>query len=80
MPVYCCDVCEHFLPPPESKIVWGWCQHPDADEAYDVESSGGFMPYRDRKGEGDLRVTPGMCCERFVLLNTRKKQERTGSD
>ena len=68
----------HWLAPPEAKIIFGWCQHPEADEEYEVEGSGGFKPYRDHDGSGDLRVSEGMCCERFVLIE--RKPKRQGSD
>jgi hypothetical protein len=44
----------------------------------EIEGSGGFKPYRDRDGTGDLRCSEGMCCDRFVLIDLRKP--RQGSD
>jgi hypothetical protein len=80
MPTYCCGVCSFWLAPYGALQLHGWCQHPEADEAYDVDGSGGLAPYRDGGGGGDLRTSEGMSCDRFVLISIRKKQTGQGAD
>lgn len=77
--IHCCGVCEHWLPPPESKILHGWClaDYPVSQEFVDIDDAGGIGAYTDGNGAGDLRTCERHVCEKFVLLNIRKKQ---GSD
>lgn len=82
MPVFCCGVCEHWLPPPEAKILWGWCEvaYPVSREFVDVDAAGGLPACNEDEGCGQLRTTESMVCEKFVLINIRKKQEHRESD
>lgn len=79
---YCCGVCEHFLADLERPHLHGWCQadYPVSAEFVDIDDAGGIGAYRDGGGAGDLRVTERMTCEKFTLLQIKRKAPKQGSD